>query len=102
LNTIALSLLDREKLTPSPETAAHSKNYLTQLYETRDKFFGNARTVRQVIGESVKNQHLRMASLPADQRSKEALGLLTLEDVSEFVIKEEKSRASLGFRYGNG
>jgi SpoVK/Ycf46/Vps4 family AAA+-type ATPase len=102
LNTIALSLLDREKLTPSPEAAAHLKNYLTQLYETRDKFFGNARTVRQVIGESVKNQHLRMASLPADQRSKEALGLLTLEDVSEFVIKEEKSRASLGFRYGNG
>jgi len=102
LNTIALSLLDKEKLSASPEAAAHVKNYLTQLFETRDKFFGNARTVRQVIGESVKNQHLRMASLPADQRSKEALGLLTLDDVSEFVIKEEKSRATLGFRYGNG
>ncbi|HTF05248.1 MAG TPA: AAA family ATPase [Bacteroidia bacterium] len=101
LYTIARVLLDKEKLTPTPEADAHLKNYLKQLYEGRDKFFGNARSVRQVIGESVKNQHLRMASLPSAERTKEALASLTLEDVSEFVVKEEKTRSSLGFRYGN-
>lgn len=101
LFTIALSLLDKEKLVPTTEARAHLQNYLTQLYTARDKFFGNARTVRQVIGESVKNQHLRMASLPAAERTKEALVQLTIDDVSEFVVKEEKSRATLGFRYGN-
>lgn len=102
LFTIALGLLSREKLTPTPEALAHLQSYLTQLYENRDKFFGNARTVRQMVDEAVKNQHLRMASMPATERTPEALNSLTLEDVAEFVVKDEKSRSTLGFRFGGG
>lgn len=101
LFTIAQSLLSKEKLVLTAEAEEHLKNYLNQSYTNRDKFFGNARTVRQVIGEATKNQHLRMASLPASERTADALASLTLEDVSEFVVKEESSRATLGFRYGN-
>lgn len=100
LFTIALALLNKEKLTPTPQALEHMQAYLKFLYDKRDKFFGNARTVRQMVGEAVKNQHLRMASLPSAERTAEALNTLTLEDVSEFVIKEESSRATLGFRYG--
>jgi SpoVK/Ycf46/Vps4 family AAA+-type ATPase len=100
LFTIALSLLEKEGLSPSPTAMEHLQSYLTQLYNHRDKFFGNARTVRQIIGEAVKNQHLRMASMDSAARTKETLKTLTLEDVAEFVVKEEKSKATLGFRYG--
>ena len=39
------------------------KKYFAYLHSGRDKNFGNARTVRQVCGESVKNQNLRLASM---------------------------------------
>jgi hypothetical protein len=99
LYTIAQNLLAKEKLTPTPEAEAHLKAYLEFLYQARDKFFGNARTVRQVIGEAVKNQHLRMASLVSAERTAIALSTMTMEDVAEFELKEAGGRSQLGFRY---
>jgi SpoVK/Ycf46/Vps4 family AAA+-type ATPase len=99
LFTIGKNILAKEKLVPTPEAEQHLKSYLDSLYQNRDKYFGNARTVRQTIGEAVKNQHLRMASLPASERTASVLSTLTMEDVSEFVVKEG-SRGGLGFRYG--
>lgn len=100
LFTIAKNLLDKEKLAPTAEAEAHLKAYLGYLYEKRDKFFGNARTVRQVIGEAVKNQHLRMASLPATERTPQVLSTMTIDDVKEFELKETGGRSQLGFRFG--
>jgi SpoVK/Ycf46/Vps4 family AAA+-type ATPase len=100
LFVIAKSLLDKEKLVPTAEAEKHLKAYLDQLYAKRDKFFGNARTVRQVIGEAVKNQHLRMASMAAADRTPTMLGTMTIDDVKEFELKEEGNRSQLGFRYG--
>lgn len=100
LFVIAQNLLKKEKLQPTPEAEAHIQAYLGSLYEKRDKYFGNARTVRQVIGEAVKNQHLRMASLPSSERTASVLSSLTIDDVREFEVKEEGSRSQLGFRYG--
>jgi SpoVK/Ycf46/Vps4 family AAA+-type ATPase len=100
LFTIAKNLLAKENLNPSPEAETHLKAYLELLYANRDKFFGNARAVRQVIGESVKNQHLRMASLSSAERTADALSTLTMEDVAEFELKNETARQQLGFRFG--
>lgn len=101
LFVIGQNLLKKEKLEPTPEAEAHLKNYLHQLYEKRDKYFGNARTVRQVIGEAVKNQHLRMASLAQAERTAQVLSTMTFDDVSEFEVKSEGGRSQLGFRYGS-
>ncbi len=100
LFVIGKNLLAQEKLEPTPDASAHLKAYLEFLYANRDKFFGNARSVRQVIGESVKNQHLRMASLASSERTAIALSTLTMEDVAEFELKNETSRQTLGFRFG--
>jgi SpoVK/Ycf46/Vps4 family AAA+-type ATPase len=99
LMQIANSLLKKEDLKADAEAEAHLKNYFNMLYENRDKFFGNARTVRQVIGEAVKNQNLRMASLPASARSKEELQTLKLADVTEFAVVKEEKKSTLGFRF---
>jgi hypothetical protein len=92
--------LAKENLTATPEAEAHLKAYLDFQYTNRDKYFGNARTVRQVIGESVKNQHLRMASLSSEERTAIALSTLTFEDVAEFELKSDTGRQQLGFRFG--
>ena len=85
LLTIALFMLNEENLIPNEETLNHLKVYLEYLHSKRDRFFGNARSVRKVVKVAIKNQHLRMASLPLAERSEEVLQLLTLEDVKEFV-----------------
>ena len=100
LFVIGKNLLSKENLTATPEAEAHLKAYLDFMYNNRDKFFGNARTVRQVIGESVKNQHLRMASLSSAERTAIALSTLTFEDVAEFELKNDTGRQQLGFRFG--
>ena len=57
---IADMMLKSEGLTAEEAARDHLGKYFLTLWENRDKFFGNAREVRKVIGESIKNQHLRI------------------------------------------
>lgn len=98
LTTIAEVMLAAENLKPDPAAKEYLKNYLTHLYSTRDKFFGNARSVRQVIKEAIKEQNLRMASLNASERTTDILTTLTVEDLKDFKIDE--NAASKGHRIG--
>lgn len=95
---IAKILFAAENLNPDAEAAEHLIKYITAIYANRDRYFGNARTIRKVVGESIKNQNLRMASVPASQRTKEMLCTLTLADVVEFVPEINKSRVTIGFK----
>ncbi|MBS1634836.1 MAG: AAA family ATPase [Bacteroidetes bacterium] len=97
---IGESLLKKEGLTPTPEAREHLKNYFVALYDKRDKYFGNARSVRQTIGEVVMKQNLRMASIPSAQRRTEDLPILTLDDVKH-LHTDVKEPQSLGFRFGS-
>ncbi|MGZ6523443.1 MAG: AAA family ATPase, partial [Bacteroidia bacterium] len=99
---IALSILSNEKITPDAEAAEHLKNYFGFLYSNRDKQFGNARTVRQVVAEAIKNQNLRLAEMPSAERTKTQLETLILSDVKEFVLENKRAEgSSLGFKFGN-
>lgn len=104
LYSIGLSMLQAENLTPDDKASEHLKHYFNYLYSRRDKFFGNARSVRKVIQEAVKNQNLRMASLAASERTPEVLQILTLADVSEFDPDKEASGKGqgIGFRLNGG
>ncbi|HEY0031616.1 MAG TPA: AAA family ATPase [Bacteroidia bacterium] len=98
---IATSILIKEKITPDAEAEAHLKAYFAHIHAARDKHFGNARTVRQVVAESIKNQNLRLAEMPAVERTAAHLASLTLSDVKEFEIGTERAKgSSLGFKIG--
>lgn len=99
--TIALSIFKKEDVKPDEATEEHLRNYFSYLHSNRDKHFGNARTVRQVCAEAVKNQNLRLASMKKEDRTKEMLETLIIDDVKEFEIKETNSRGGkLGFKFG--
>ena len=96
------TILSKEKITPNAEAEVHLKNYFNHIHSNRDKHFGNARTVRQVIAEAIKNQHLRLAEMPSAERTAELLHSLALSDVKEFELTNERSSGgSLGFKIGN-
>ena len=98
LTTIAEVMLAVENLKPDTAAREHLKNYLAHLYSIRDKTFGNARTVRKVIKEAIKDQNLRMAVLDASQRTPDVLSTLTIEDLKD--LKIDKTTSNRGQRIG--
>ncbi len=84
LHQIALLMFSEKGLVVAPEAEDHLRTYLEFIYEYRDKYFGNARTVRNIVLEAVKNQNLRIAALSRKEREAHSLNLLILEDVEHF------------------
>ena len=101
LLAIAENLFKKEGLTPNVEALTHLGNYLNFLIEKKDKFFGNARTVRQIVGDCVMKQNLRMASIPKELRLPKDILILTLDDVKHLVIDESTPKQNLGYRFGS-
>jgi SpoVK/Ycf46/Vps4 family AAA+-type ATPase len=98
---IAAMMLEEHGLIPTPEAEQHLRKYLAYIYEYRDKYFGNARTVRGIITDAIKNQNLRLAALTPEDRHSVPANLLTYEDVALF--KPDKSsflfdKKTIGFR----
>jgi len=101
LQQIALQMLQAENLSVTAEAADHLNKYLSFIYDYRDKYFGNARTVRSIVQEAVKQHHLRIASLPAEDRALVPLNELSLEDVSSFKLDKSGfvfNKKNIGFQ----
>ncbi len=93
---IAKLMLSREKLELNQEAENYLKNYIKQLYQNRDKYFGNAREMRKISEDIARKQNLRMADTPADKRTVEAIRTVTLDDVKHLKT-EKKEGKSFGF-----
>jgi len=101
LMEIALFMLYKKEIFPTPEAKEHLEHYMNFLHEYRDKYFGNARTVRQVVGEAIKNQNLRLAGLTNKNRDSASSNVLTLDDVASFRMDKEDflfNKQRIGFR----
>lgn len=93
---IAELMIKKEELVISDDAKQHVQNYFITLYKNKDKYFGNARTVRQAIEDVVKKQNIRMASTDKSKRTPENINLITLEDVQHLAFKGSL-RNSIGF-----
>ena len=100
LYTIAINQFEDNQITPEPKAAEHIMRYIEFLHRTRDKYFGNGRSVRRVIEEAIRNQHLRLAELPESERTESIVKTLTFEDVQEFntEVKPNIASGGIGFR----
>jgi len=98
LYEICLQMLNIEDLMPDNEAEEYLKFYIKKLYKARDKYFGNARTIRKIVEETVRKQNLRMASVPARKRSAEAVRTVTYPDVKDIEVnKALGSSGTIGF-----
>ncbi len=98
---IAEKMIADEGLEISSEAKSHLKDYMAFLYDMRDKYFGNARTVRTLISNVIKNYNLRLAKTPEAQKSKLPPHQIQMEDVKALKMTKESmtfTRSAIGFK----
>ncbi len=101
LAQIALRAFAEKDFIIAPDAEQFLFEHLNYLYERRDRYFGNARTVRNIVEEIIKQQNLRLAAHTISQRSKEVPNLITLQDVQSIKETEQDSvfkKQHIGFR----
>lgn len=100
LQEIAVFMLQEAQLTLTEEARQYLANHLLWLYERRDRYFGNARTVRTLVNEIIKRQHLRLAAIPPAERNDTDQQTLILEDVHNIQIAAQDAvfqKKGIGF-----
>lgn len=100
---IAIKMLASNSITADEEARNHLLKYMEFQFDTRNKFFGNARQVRKIVEEAIKNQHLRLAKLEPGERTMDMIQQLKLEDLEEFKIDYNAlpEKPSIGFKRQN-
>jgi SpoVK/Ycf46/Vps4 family AAA+-type ATPase len=98
---IAMGMFHESGLTLAQDTEEHMRNYLGFIYEYRDKYFGNARTVRQIVTDAINKHNLRLAAMPREERTEDVVNVLIMQDVdhlrldkSDFVFQKK----TIGFQ----
>lgn len=102
---IAKNIFAKDGMKLDTEAAEHIKNYISIIHESRDKYFGNAREIRKIVAEAIKNQHLRMASMESGKRTPDMIETIMFADVAEFKLmeaadKHKNNGGKLGFKIG--
>lgn len=100
---IALKMLTSNSIVPDEDAKEHLKKYMEFQFDTRNKFFGNARQVRKIVEEAIKNQHLRLAKLEPAERTLDMIQQITAADLEEFKIDYNAvpEKPSIGFKRQN-
>ena len=96
LGQIAMQMLEQLTTKITPDAEIHLKKYLAYLHNFRDRYFGNARVVRNIVNDAIKNHNLRLAALPLNARNAAEPNTLTIEDVAAFKL--DKSAFSVSRR----
>jgi SpoVK/Ycf46/Vps4 family AAA+-type ATPase len=94
---IALYMFRQESYKVAEDAREYLGRYLAFLYLHRDKYFGNARVVRQVVLEVIKNQNLRISASSGEEDAYE----IQLNDVAPFTFDKDRlvvyQRRGIGF-----
>lgn len=79
--------LIKEEYTLSSKAEELIKKELIRLYRVRDKSFGNARLVKNILDEAKLNLSRRVVSLPENMRTKEILNTINEVDINNILSK---------------
>ena len=96
LGEIASKMIQEDGMNITPKAKNALDNYLKDLYKFRDKYFGNARAVRNIVQQAIQNQNLRLAN----GGSKIKNNTIAFEDVQNFSDQDNEvfNRKSIGFK----
>ncbi|KAI9550992.1 hypothetical protein GHT06_007435 [Daphnia sinensis] len=88
-------------MTIAPDAEEHLGNYLAFIHEYRDKYFGNARTVRQVVTDAINKHNLRLAAMPREERIEGIINILAMQDVEHLKLDKSDfifNKKTIGFQ----
>ncbi len=89
---ITENILEKDGLELSKELKKQLHKYYTELYRNRDKNFGNARVVRNIVERAKQKRLIRLADLPPEERAKEENQKLKIEDFDVLVKETTKAK----------
>lgn len=97
---IARIMFEMEDLQLAEDAKKHLEAYINKLLDNKHKYFGNARTIRKIVQETIRRQNLRMADISPDKRTRQLIHTIELADISGFSIMEEdvEPKRGIGFR----
>jgi SpoVK/Ycf46/Vps4 family AAA+-type ATPase len=104
LRAICLSMLDEKGYKLAPKAAMLLDQMMVDIHQKRDKYFGNARDVRKIVLEIIKNQNLRVSAIKPEVRKKSQTNIIQQEDMSTIAqLKESEliTKKTIGFRNGD-
>lgn len=85
LMQITQKILESKKHFLDEESKDPLKKYYNTVYRNRDKTFGNARLVRDLVDGSLKKHLLRIADIPAEERHEEVLRYVIPDDLKDYI-----------------
>ena len=98
---IAQKMLTENNKKLNEEAESHLRNYLDYLYRTKDKYFANARVIRNLIQDIVRQQQIRLSKGNAPSVDPEFDKIITMEDLETIVIGKDRrdifNKPRLGF-----
>jgi SpoVK/Ycf46/Vps4 family AAA+-type ATPase len=68
------------------------KKHFEDLYKTRDKKFGNARIVRNILDSIKQKTLLRLAEIPVSDRTENILSMIEVSDIHEVLNREAETK----------
>ncbi len=95
LYNIIYSLFNKEEYIIDDDAREELKKQFTNLYRLRDKTFGNARLARKLFEELKMSLSRKYNSLNDDEKSKESLITITVEDVNSVFKTNIKKEVDL-------
>lgn len=88
----------------APAAEKGLKKLISNMYENKDKYFGNGRSIRKIVEEAIRNQNLRMSDLAAEKRTSKMIKTIIGKDITP-IKYEDKTKPdvlpTLGFRQSN-
>lgn len=99
LREIAIKMVHDKGLKFREDALSYLHDQFKQLHAKRDRYFGNARAVRQAILEAIKFQNLRLAAI--DNPKPELLPYIELEDLKQVnldLTQAINKQTAIGFK----
>ncbi len=90
---ISNKLLESKDHKLDEEAKEPLKKYFNKIYRNRDKTFGNARLVRDLTESALKNQLLRIADIPYEERHEEVIKYILPEDIAELITQKKEKES---------
>jgi SpoVK/Ycf46/Vps4 family AAA+-type ATPase len=88
--------LSEKHLSLDPAAKEKLSKYFNEIYRTRDKTFGNARLVRNIVGNAIRKQVLRIVDIQKENLTEEITKIILAEDIQELhTIKEEGNKIQI-------
>jgi SpoVK/Ycf46/Vps4 family AAA+-type ATPase len=82
------------------ESVEYVKKYFSFLHSLKDKYFGNARTVRNIVNDMIRKHFIRIADMEETERANLDVNLISMADLDSFKMDKNAlvfTRPKIGF-----